>query len=51
MNKIINPVIKGNDDEFLIEFYDVLKDSQEPMPTDFDKVLYENLWELYEEQK
>lgn len=47
MNKIINPVVIGNDDdEFFIEFYDVLKDSQEPLYTDFDKVLYENLWEL-----
>lgn len=35
------------DDETIEEFFKVLLSNQEPLGEEFEKVLFENLWELY----
>jgi len=35
--------------EELKEFYDTLLKKQEPLGYEFEKLLHDNLWELYEE--
>jgi hypothetical protein len=34
--------------EFVAQFYNELNNNQEPLGIEFEKVLYNNLWELYE---
>lgn len=47
MNPTPNQITECDDEKQLCEFYKELAEKQEPLGEDFEKVLYDNLDDLY----